>query len=334
MTNEREEWLALTVEEAIEPDLPICDAHHHIWDRPNDRYLIGDLMNDLGSGHRVVKTVFVECRAMYRKSGPAEMRPVGETEFVQGVAEQVARQQSGQIEVAAGIVGHADLTLGSRVSSVLEAHITASKDRFRGIRYITTWIENPGAMLSPTNAPKGLLLAPEFREGFACLQRYGLSFDAWLYYPQLADLVDLARAFPDTPIIMNHIGGILGIGPYAGKRDEVFRDWQHGIASLASCPNVTMKLGGLGMPRTGFGWHEQKTPPTSAEIAEGIAPYFEWCVEQFGIDRCMFESNFPVDKISYSYTVLWNAFKLFTRDFSSSERNALFHDTAVKAYRL
>ncbi len=331
---ERETWLVLIKEEAIEPDLPICDAHHHIWDRPGDRYLISDLMKDLGSGHRIVQTVFIECRAMYRESGPEEMRPVGETEFVQRVTEEAAGRLPGKTEVAAAIVGHADLTLGARVSPVLEAHIEAGRGRFRGIRHITTWDENPEGVLSPTNVPRGLLLDAKFREGFACLRRYDLGFDAWIYYPQLADLVDLARAFPDTPIVMNHTGGILGIGPYAGRRDEVFRDWQQSVASLAACPNVTMKLGGLGMPRTGLGWHERKTPPPSSEIAQAMTPYFQWCIEKFGADRCMFESNFPVDKVSYSYTVLWNAFKIFSKGFSSPERRALFRETAVKAYRL
>jgi predicted TIM-barrel fold metal-dependent hydrolase len=334
MTTEREAWLALTPEDPIDADLAICDAHHHLWDRPNDRYLIDDFLKDVSGGHRIVRTVFIECRAMYRNSGPEEMRPVGETEFVQGVADQVAREQSGKMDVASGIVGYADLTLGARVEPILEAHIAASKNRFRGIRHITTWDANPAEIMATQNAPKGLLMTPKFREGFACLHKYGLSFDAWLYYPQLMDLVDLAKAFPDTTIIMNHTGGVLGIGPYAGKRDEVLRDWKRGVAALADCPNVAMKLGGLGMPRTGFGWYQMAAPPTSSELAKTMAPYYNWCIEQFGVDRCMFESNFPVDKISYSYTVMWNAFKLMSKDFSPRERNALFHDTAVKVYRL
>jgi len=333
MTKEHEAWLALTLEDPIESGLVICDTHHHLWDRPNDRYLIDDFLKDVGGGHRIVRTVFIECRAMYRNSGPEEMRPVGETEFVQEVAEKVAREQRG-VAVAAGIVGYADLTLGARVALVLEAHVAASKNRFRGIRHITTWDANPAGIMATQNAPKGLLLEHKFREGFACLHKYGLSFDAWLYYPQLMELVDLARAFPDTTIIMNHTGGVLGIGPYAGKRDEVLRDWKSGVAALAACPNVVMKLGGLGMPRTGFGWYERPAPPTSSELAEAMAPYHHWCIEQFGVNRCMFESNFTVDKISYSYTVMWNAFKLMTKGFSPRERNSLFHDTAVKVYRL
>jgi L-fuconolactonase len=333
MATEREAWLALTAEDPIDPDLPICDPHHHLWDRPNDRYLLDELLKDTGGGHRIVQTVFVECRSMYKKSGPEELRPVGETEFVQGIADQVARGH-GETAVASGIVGFADLTLGGKVAQVLEAHIAASKNRFRGIRHITTWDANPADIMATQNAPKGLLLDPKFREGFACLQKYGLSFDAWLYFPQLIELADLARAFPDIAIVANHIGGLVRIGPYAGKNDEVFRDWRRGIATLAACPNVSVKLGGLGTPRCGFGWYERATPPGSAEVAEAVAPYFNWCIERFGTERCMFESNFPVDKISFSYTVLWNAFKRLSKGFLVQERNDLFHDTAVKVYRL
>jgi predicted TIM-barrel fold metal-dependent hydrolase len=333
MVNERESWLKLTIEEPIEPELPICDPHHHLWDRPNDRYLLEDLLQDTGGGHRIVKTVFVECLSMYRKDGPKEMQPVGEIEFVQAIAEQNKGGPHGQTDVAAGIVGFADLTIGDAVIPVLEAHIAASESRFRGIRYISTWDASPD-IISTRKPPQGLLLDPKFREGFACLKKYDLSFDAWLYHPQLMELVDLARAFPDITIILNHIGGPLGTGPYAGKRAEVFQDWQRGIAALATCHNVAVKLGGLGMPRNGFGWHERTIPPASAELAEAMGPYYRYCIEQFGPDRCMFESNFPVDKISYSYSVLWNAFKRISEGFSPQERGALFHDTAVKIYRL
>jgi len=333
MVSEHEAWLSLTVEDPIDPDLPICDPHHHLWNRPGDRYLLEEFLQDTGGGHRIVQTVFVECWFMHRKSGPEEMRPVGETEFVQGVADQVARGQRVMTAVAAGIVSFADLTLGSRVAPVLEAHIAASKNRFRGIRHISAWDASPDIVAS-RKPPQGLLLDPKFREGFACLREYGLSFDAWLYHAQLMDLVDLAQAFPDITIILNHIGTPLGIGPYAGKRAEVFHDWQRGIAALATCHNVFVKLGGLGMPRCGFDWHERATPLNSAELAEAMAPYHRYCIGQFGADRCMFESNFPVDKESYSYTVMWNAFKRICEGFTPQERSALFHDTAAKVYRL
>ncbi len=333
MTTEHEAWLALTLEDAIEPELPICDPHHHLWGLPRGHYFLEELLKDIGGGHHIVQTVFIEAGTMYRKAGPPEMRPVGQTEFVQGIAAQSASGQYGPTAVAAGIVGFADLTLGAAVAPVLEAHIAASTNRFRGVRYIARWDASSDIAPSRTNI-KGVLLDPKFREGFAYLQKYNLSFDTSLYHTQLMELVDLAQAFPGIPIIVNHIGGFLGIGPYAGKHEEVLREWKHGIAALASCSNVVMKLGGLGMERCGFGWHQRATPPGSTELAEVMAPYYLYCIEQFGADRCMFESNFPVDKMSCSYTVIWNAFKLISKDFSPEDRSALFHDTAVRVYRL
>jgi len=346
MVTQHEAWLRLTKEDPIDPDLPICDPHHHLWDYPDDlpedrvptyarqvrHYLLRELLEDTGGGHNIEQTVFMECGSMYKKDGPQELRPIGETEFVQGIAAQSASGQYGNTAVAAGIVGFADLTLGSAVAPVLEAHIAASRERFRGIRYISTWDASKD-IDSRVKTPK-LLSDPKFREGFAYLHKYNLSFDAWLYHPQLMDLVDLARAFPDTPIILNHIGGPLGVGPYAGKREDVFQDWKRGIAALSTCPNVVVKLGGLGLPRSGFGWHERPRPPNSAELAEAMAPYYCWCIDKFGTDRCMFESNFPVDKLSYSYTTIWNAFKRISKDLSPRDKAALFHDTAVKVYRL
>ncbi len=330
MTAEHEAWLALVHEEPIAPDLPICDPHHHLWDRPGDRYLLPQLLQDTGSGHRVVKTVFLECKSMYRQDGPEAMRPVGETEYVEAVAAQTAGDKTA---VAAGIVGFADLTLGAAVTPVLEAHLAASPNRFRGIRHSVA-TDAAFQSTSPASPRPGLLLDEKFRAGFACLPRYEMSFDAWLFHPQLEELVDLARAFPQVPIILDHVGGLLGTGPYAGQRETVFQTWKSAIGDLATCPNVAVKLGGLGMERCGFGWSKQTQPPSSVEMAAAMAPYYLWCIEQFGVNRCMFESNFPVDKVSSSYTVLWNAFKRIVRDFSPDEQAALFHDTAVNIYRL
>jgi L-fuconolactonase len=333
------EVLPRILEEPLDAEMPICDPHHHLWDRiaredrPSDRYLLDELTEDIGGGHNIVKTVFVECRSMYREDGPEEMKCVGETEFVQGIAAQSASGQYGATRVAAGIVSHANLTLGAAASEVLEAHIAASRNRFRGIRHSSVWDASPEFTRYMT-PPKGLLLDSKFREGFACLQRYGLSFDAWLYHPQITELADLARAFPDTTIVLDHIGGIIGIGPYAGKREEIFQQWKSSMAELSNCPNVVVKLGGLGMPVCGFGWDERELKPDSIELAEAMAPYYLWCIEKFGVDRCMFESNFPVDKASYSYTILWNSFKRICEDFSPAEKAALFHDTAVRVYRL
>jgi len=329
-------WLDRTIELALEPELPICDPHHHLWDHPGSRYLLDELLQDTNSGHNIVSTVFVECMAMYRKlgMGPEELRVVGETEFVQGIAAQSASGNYGDTKVAAGIVGMADLTLGADVERVLEAHLAASPNRFRGIRHAATWHASPDIRNSHVNATSGLLLDSKFRQGFACLQKYGLSFDAWLYHTQLLELADLAKAFPATTIILDHVGGPLGIGAYAGKRHEVFQQWQHDISIVAECPNVVVKLGGLNMKLNGFGWHKQQQPPGSEALAAANRPYFEHCIEQFGVGYCMFESNFPVDKASCSYAVLWNSFKRVTESYSATERAALFHDTAARVYQL
>ena len=321
-------------EAALDPELPICDPHHHLWDHPGNRYLLDELLHDTDSGHTVVQTVFVECLSMYRKDGPPEMKPVGETEFVQGIAAQSASGNYGPMAACTGIVGFADLSLGDGVQAVLEAHLAASPNRFRGIRHAASWHASPDIRNAHTGAPEGLMLETTFRTGLACLHRLGLSLDAWLYHTQLMELVDLARACPDGTIILDHVGGPLGIGPYEGQRDAVFQDWKRGMTELATCPNVVVKLGGLTMPMSGFGWHKHDTPPTSAQLAQALGPYYLFCIEQFGVERCMFESNFPVDKTSCSYVVLWNAFKRITHDFSADERLALFHDTAARAYRL
>lgn len=331
MLTEHEAWLALTKEDPIDPELPICDPHHHLWNLPNNRYLLEELFQDIGGGHNIVKTVFVESESINKKDTPHLMQPVGETKFVHEIANQNASGQYGKTKVAAGIVGFTDLRLGTAVTPVLEAHIAAS-NRFRGIRQISSWDANHDIIFSPS--PPKLLLDPKFRDGFACLKDYGLTFETFLYHPQLMELVDLARTFSDIPIILDHIGGPIRIGPYAKKREETFRVWKRGIITLAACPNVVVKLGGLGMPFCDFGWSERTAPPNSAELAETMAPYYLFCIEHFGVERCMFESNFPVDKASYSYTVLWNAFKLITRDFSAAERDALFNNTAVGVYRL
>jgi L-fuconolactonase len=331
MSKEFDKQSTMTSEAPLEPALPICDPHHHLWDRPNDRYFLDDLIRDTSSGHNIVATVAVECRAMYRKEGAPEMKPVGETEFLDGVAEQVSSDPNLTTDVASGIVGHADLRLGDAVAPVLEGHLAASPDRFRGIRHSTTWDASKNIR---SDTSESLLLDHAFRRGFACLKRYGLSFDAWLYHPQLPELADLARVFPDVTIVLDHIGGPLGVGPYAGKRDEVLQQWRKGIAELARCPNVTVKLGGLGSDRSGFDWNERAVRPASAELATMMAPYFEWCIEKFGVHRCMFESNFPVEKRVNAYVTLWNAFKRMTQSYSAAERQALFHDTAARVYRL
>jgi L-fuconolactonase len=331
-------WLALMQEDTLEPDLPICDPHHHLWDHRSDRveprYLLDELLADITSGHNIVSTVFIQCGAMYKADGPEAMRVIGETEFVNGIAAMSASGLYGPSRIAAGIVGMADLTLGDAAAPVLEAHLQAGGGRFRGIRHIAAWDAAGTAIISrPMPAPH-LYLDATFRQGFAQLGRYGMSFEAWCYHPQIPELTDLARAFPDTTIILNHFGGPLGVGPYAGKRDEVFAQWQQSITELARCENVVAKLGGINMDINGFGWHLRDRPPTSAELMEATRPYYEHTIERFGAERCMFESNFPVDKQSCSYNVLWNSFKRLTANYSAADKTQLFHDTATRVYRL
>ena len=327
------EWLAQVSEDIIEPDRPICDPHHHLWDHPNSRYLLDELIADTGSGHNVVSTVFVECASMYRADGAEALRPVGETEFVNGVAAMSASGGYGAMRACAGIVSYADLTLGSAAGEVLDAHIAASP-RFRGIRHAAGWDASDAVRNSHTNPNQQLLASPAFREGFAELHRRGLSFDAWLYHPQIPELTGLARAFPDTTIIFDHFGGPLGVGPYAGQREAIFTQWRQDVAELASCENVYAKLGGLVMPINGFGFHKRERPATSDELVAATDRYYRHAIDCFGVQRCMFESNFPVDKASCSYAVLWNSFKKLVADASETEKAWLFHDTAAAAYRL
>jgi len=260
------------------------------------------------------------------------MKPIGETDFVRDIAIQAERMQNVKTVVTAGIVGFADLNLGSGVASVLEAQVAAGQNRFRGIRQISACDANPDIWSWPVD-PK-MLMDSKFREGFACLKNYDLTFDAWLYHHQMPQLADLARAFPDTTIILDHVGGPIGVGSYAANYEQTLHDWKRNITELAASDNVVVKLGGLGMPLCGFNWHRQATPPGSLDLAETMAPYYLFCIEKFGVNRCMFESNFPVDKISYSYNILWNAFKRIVKDFSPDEKSALFYDTAARVYKL
>jgi predicted TIM-barrel fold metal-dependent hydrolase len=330
--SDRAAWLALGAEPAIDAELPICDPHHHLWEFPGSRYLYEELMADLGAGHRIVATVFVECEQRYRADGPVALRPVGETEFVEELAAASDRRGTAT-RVAAGIVGFADLTLGAAVQPVLEAHQQASR-RFRGVRHASAWDASDQIRRSHKNPPPHLLRSPEFREGLACLSRLGLSFDAWLYHPQIPELAELAAAMPDATIILNHMGGPLGVGPYADQRESVFAEWRANMADLASCSNVFVKLGGRTMTMSGFGWHKRAAPPSSVELAQAMRPYYRACIELFGAQRCMFESNWPMDSPSCSYTTLWNAFKRVAHDYTPDERAALLHDTAAQVYRL
>jgi predicted TIM-barrel fold metal-dependent hydrolase len=332
----RPDWLALNQEPILEPALAIVDPHHHLIDRPatSGVYLLPDLLADTASGHNITATVYLEWLSMYRARGPEALRPVGEIEFANGVAAMAASGGYGPTQVCAGIVGAADLMLGDAVAPVLEAMVAAAPDRFRGIRYITASHPDQTAWGAAAGRPEGLLRAAKVREGFARLAPLGLTFDAWMYHTQLAELLEVARAFPDTPIVLNHVGGPIGLGRFEGRRDAVLADWRTQIRALAHCPNVHVKLGGMGMRLFGFGFHEGARPPTSEQLAAAWQPYVETCIEAFGAKRAMFESNFPVDKGSCGYAATWNAFKRLAAGCSADEKRWLFSGTATAVYRL
>ena len=326
-------WLELTQEDVLDPDLPICDPHHHLWDKPGDRYMIDEISRDVGSGHNIVQTVFVEVDAMYRSSGPEEMRPIGESEWVRGIGAQSDSGLYGRTKVATGIVGYANLNLGARVEPVLEAMESVSSGRFRSVRHTCSWDEYEPLRSHRSGWP-GMMAETKFREGLSKLIDRGHSFDALVYHPQLSELTELVDAFPNGVFVLNHIGRPLGVGPYQGHRDKVYEVWKKDMAKLAERSNVLVKVGGLGNRVSGFGWDTQPEPPNSQELVEKTSPYYLYTIEVFGPERCMFESNFPVDRNSYSYKTIWNSFKRMTQGFSSTEKTWLFHDTAAKAYRL
>lgn len=326
-----QEWLTKIHEETIEPDLPIIDPHHHFSEHWGG-YYGEDLLSDLSSGHDVKATVYIQCGWGYRETGPDPFKPVGETERVVEIAESCQKIRTSPV-VAAGIVGYANLSLGRAVDEVLKQHITSGKSRFRGIRCSGARHEAFRHGVLPT-PPAHLFLDKQFREGFACLAPNDLSFESWTYHHQLNDVLDLARSFPETSIIVNHIGGTLGVGPYENKSADVLKEWKPLIKALSTCPNVSMKLGGLGTAVFGYRFFDRDTPPTSQELAKAWGPYFETCIESFGTSRCMFESNFPVDRAASSYHVLWNAFKRIAANASKEEKLALFHDNAARIYRL
>lgn len=327
-------WLALTQEPILDPELPIVDPHHHLWGPPRSNYLTEQFDADAFSGHNIVGTVFVECSEGYWTDGPEALRPVGETEMVAALAETRRASTAQPMAFCAGIVGHADLLAGSEVRAVLEAHIEAGRSRFRGIRQSSAWDPHDEIRTTIRTPPAHMLAAPAFRQGFAELRPLGLTFDSWVYFHQLEEVAQLAKAFPDTPIIVNHAGGPIGIGPYAARQKEVFEEWNRGIQQVAQYPNTYIKLGGLAMRLGGYDYHLRPRPASSQEMSDDWRPYIETCIAKFGPDRAMFETNFPVDKLSCSYALLWNAFKRLTSAYSPSEKSALFSQTAAKIYRL
>lgn len=328
----RPDWLALIEEVALEPERAIVDAHHHLWDRPGQRYLADDYRADLNSGHRVVASVYVQCRSMFNLDYPEPMQPVGEVEFANGVAAHSASGLFGEMRMCAGIIGAADLLLGDAVARVLDAMQQRAGERFRGVRNTTAWHADARLVSNPKPPPPGILGEQRFKCGVKHLVARDLSLDIWAYHTQLEEVIALAQACPDLLIIVNHLGGPLGAGPYAGKRQAVFAQWAALLKRLAALPNVRMKLGGLGMKVVGFDLHTQPLPPGSEQLAALWKPYLLHAIECFGVERCLFESNFPVDKGMFSYGVLWNAFKRVVADFSDAEKDRLFSSTARELY--
>ncbi len=328
------EWLAKRQEAIIEPDRAIVDCHHHLWGPPRTRYLLDEFAADYNAGHKVVATVFADCSEGYFTHGPESYRSVGETEFGLQVARDAEGGSFGPTRVNAGIISRVDLAEGDAVRGVLEAHVAAGEGRFKGIRFSSAWDPSPDVRSTARTPPARLLYEPSVREGARHMASLGLVLDSWVYHHQLGDVADFAAALPDVSIVLDHVGGPLGIGPYAGKRDEVFAIWKAGLIEVARNPNVTVKIGGLAMRLSGFAFETLPVPPSSVDLAEAWRPYVETVIEAFGPDRSMFESNFPVDQLSCSYAVLWNAFKLLATGYSDAEKDALFSGTASRIYGL
>ena len=327
-----EAWLAQHREEIIEPELPIVDPHHHLWSHSDSVYLFPELLADLASGHNIRATVFEECHSMYRAEGPEELRSLGETEFVTGVAAMSASGGFGAARACAAMVGNVNLLLGARVEPILEAHLAASGGRFHAIRFSTAW--DADERVHKTVPRAAMLVETRFRDGYQHLARFRLAFDAWVYHPQLGEVAALAAAFPQTPIVLNHFGSPILGGPNAVRTAEVFAEWRAGMTALARHDNVNVKLGALPVRRSDGRRGTDAPPLTSEEIATAWRPYVEVCIEQFGAKRCMFESNFPVQKRWCSYAVFWNACKRLAAGASADEKAALFSKTAARVYRL
>jgi len=326
------EWLEQTRETILEPDLEIVDPHHHLWDFPGNRYLLDELLSDFSSGHNIVASVHTQCRSMYRSEGPEDMKPVGETEFVNGIAAMSASGMYGKTVACAGIIGATDLLLGEKVRPVLEAHMEAGGGRFRGIRPSVAWHES--SEVRALDIPSGILMDRRARDAIREIARLELTLDLWCFFTQLDEVCDVARAFPNVKVIINHTGGPVGIGPYEGKEAEVYRQWKEKLIALAALPNTYMKLGGLGMRYSGIKANYDAPPLGSIELAKRWALYIHTAIDLFGPNRCMYESNFPVDKGVCSYHVLWNAFKRLSEHYSDAEKKMLFSQTALDVYSL
>lgn len=332
---EKQQWLDQVVEEIVDPEQAIIDPHHHLWRDKGVDYVVEDLRSDTGSGHNVQKTVFIECGADYRKDGPDHLKPLGETEFVvqqAKLSEKYAKESGGA--VIAGIVGTADLRLGDAVEEVLTQHIEIGEGRFKGVRHALAHARHPEVLMIAGGSPEGLSIEQGFRAGIKVLGKMGLSYDSWHYHYQNKEFADLAKYAPDTTMVLDHFGTPLGVGPYKNQSKEIFEQWKKDIRLIADCKNVVAKLGGLAMPDNGFGWHESSKPPSSDEFCEAQREWYLHTIECFGPERCMMESNFPVDRMSLSYPVLYNGLKKIVAGFSADEKQQMFYGTAARVYKL
>jgi predicted TIM-barrel fold metal-dependent hydrolase len=323
------EWYDQVDEKVLDPDQAIIDPHHHLWP-PGGTLPYGpdELHADVASGHRVEHTVFMECGAAYRPDGPAHLRSVGETEFVTRVARSDPRG------LIAAMIVHSDLSDTSHLAEALDTHAESSGGLVRGIRDALASEPHREGLRIPGTAPAGKSRDPAFREGVAVLGRRALVYESWHYHHQNRDFAELARSVPDTLMVLDHFGTPLGVGVYEGHRDEIFAQWKIDITEIAACDNVVAKIGGMAMPDNGFGWHRGARPPTSDEFVAAQRAYYEHTIESFGPQRCMFESNFPIDRFSLSYRVLWNALKKIAAPYSESERHDMFYGTASRVYKL
>jgi L-fuconolactonase len=327
----RDAWLAQVVEEPIDAALEIVDPHHHLWHRDGAAYELNQLWSDTGCGHNVVQTVYIECRSAYYSGVTEFLKPIGETAYVAGMS-KIAAQQPTKAQIA-GIVAYADLR-NPDLADVLDAHAAIGGDLFKGIRHAGACDPEPEYLKIPGRGDPGLYLDHDFQRGIALLGERGLTYDTWHYHHQNSDFGALARAVPNTTLVLDHFGTPLGVGRFAGKRDEIFKAWKDDVAKIADSPNVVAKLGGLAMPDNGWGWHDRPKPPTSDEFVDQQGDWYSHMLACFGPERCMFESNFPVDRASISYGVLWNGLKKIAADYTPADRARLFSGTARAVYRL
>ena len=334
----RQEWLNQLIEDPILPNIPIIDPHHHLWDVGFGRYYIEELLEDINSsGHNIVSTVYIMSSSntkIYSKDGLEEFKPLTEIEFATSEGKRADLIPNNKVKVNASIVGSVDLTYGNKLQPVLEKAVNISEGRLKGIRMLLASHTDPRISSGAVKSDLGLMLHPNFIDGAKCVQDANLSLDFWIYHTQLNEMEKIARALPDLTIILNHIGGPIHLGEYEGKQAATHREWRSAMMRLSRIPNINVKLGGLGMAVNGAKFHNSKFPPNSVQLSDVWKPWIYETIDMFGFDRCMFESNFPVDKGSCSYGALWNAFKIIAKDMSDDEINKLFSKNAAKIYKI